>query len=117
MACARKMVDDQIGMTRTADLSCSTWSTVHSRPRSPKPSPSAPPLLGLSSFVLLIMHALFKNLNRFNQTSPLHHMNSKVCIFEQQFAPLASCIADPSIDRSIAYLSLSVGTVSLQSLR
>uniref|UniRef100_A0A0E0N2S7 Uncharacterized protein n=1 Tax=Oryza rufipogon TaxID=4529 RepID=A0A0E0N2S7_ORYRU len=62
MACARKMEDDQIGITRIADLSCSTWSTVHSLPLSLMPS--APPLPDLSSFVLLIMHALFKNLNR-----------------------------------------------------
>uniref|UniRef100_A0A0D9V5Z1 Uncharacterized protein n=1 Tax=Leersia perrieri TaxID=77586 RepID=A0A0D9V5Z1_9ORYZ len=89
MACARKMVDDQIGITRIADLSCSTWSTVHSR-RPLSLMPSATPLPGFSSFVLLIMHALFKNLN-----TPYDYMSFKLRILEQQLAPLR-CPTDRS---------------------
>jgi hypothetical protein len=65
------MVDDQIGSTRIADLSCSTWSTVQGllplllgEPE-PEPEPESAPL---------IMHALFKNLNghRVRQTRHEH---------------------------------------------
>jgi len=87
MARAGKMVDDQMGRTRIADLSCSTWSTVHSlfplRPRRSGAAAEAALLLGesVSSLVAQTMHALFKNLNvqresQISETSMTHRFFS-----------------------------------------
>ncbi|KAF7037867.1 hypothetical protein CFC21_048145 [Triticum aestivum] len=106
MACARNTVDDQIGRIRTADLSCSTWSTVHSLlpPTLPSRSEAAAPVPGKSTPpLLLMMQALFRNLSGFK---------SNIAIYVTDEQSLSrSCLS------LCTHLNLSVGTVSLQSLR